>query len=238
MVLDELINLHKSIVEMNANANAALSRATKEANDAFSQLQSNFALAKQIFQDQLIHDIEVSSTKTQSFFEMLVKGMDTTVQSVLSKLGLEMKAIESDAANLSEVGHSGRGICTLEVPANLADLWQNVHKANVDSAKLEKNIAKIFQQVVSGSAELAATQTEQWDLSLVLATELQNSLKNMKAEEVGPLLGGLTSLQSQLVSPRLSHNRVTSDTIQQTSNELMSLMYLRQNELYEVRFLH
>ena len=106
LVLDELIELHKSIVQTNADANAALSRATKEANDGISQLQSNFALAKQIFQDQLMHDIEVSSTNAQSFFEKLVKGMDGAVQSMLSKFGSTMRAMESDAAKLSEVRQS------------------------------------------------------------------------------------------------------------------------------------
>ena len=89
-----------------------------------------------------------------------------------------------------------------------------------------------------GSAELAATQTEHWDLSRVLATELQSSLQDMKEGEIVPLLGALVSIQGQLVS-RLSqaHDRVTADTFQQTSNELVTFMYLRQNELYEVLIL-
>lgn len=59
--------------------------------------------------------------------------------------------------------------------------------------------------MVTGSAELAATQTEQWDLSRVLATELQSSLQNMEGG-VGPLLDALVSLQGQLVSePSISH---------------------------------
>ena len=53
--------------------------------------------------------------------------------------------------------------------------------------------------MVTGSAELAATQIEQWDLSRVLATDLQSSLQNMKGG-VGPLLGALASLHGQLVS--------------------------------------
>ena len=105
--LDELIKLHKSAVETNANANAALSRATESANDALSQLQSNFALAKQMFQDQLNRDLEASSTKMQSFFEKLVKDIDTAVQSTLSKLGSKVRAMDSDAATLSEVSQSG-----------------------------------------------------------------------------------------------------------------------------------
>ena len=108
MFVDEFIVLFKSAVETNANANAALSRAHKEFNDELSQFQSNFALAMQIFQDQVAHEIEVSSTKTQSFFQKLVIGMDAAVQSMLSKIGSKMSAIESDAARLSKVSRSGR----------------------------------------------------------------------------------------------------------------------------------
>lgn len=91
------------MVQTNADANAALSRATKEANDGLSQLQNNFVLAKQMFQDQVMHDIEASSTQTQSFFENLVQGVDRAVQSTLSKMASKVKTMESDAANLSEV---------------------------------------------------------------------------------------------------------------------------------------
>ena len=56
-----------------------------------------------IFQEQVTHEVEISSTKTQSFFEKLTKGMDVTVQSILSKFSSKMSAMESDAAALSEV---------------------------------------------------------------------------------------------------------------------------------------
>ena len=104
--LDELIKLYKSVVETNANADAALSRAHKQVNDGLSQLQSNFALAMQMFQDQVTHEIEVSSTKTQSFFEKLVIGMDAAVKSMTSKIGSTMSAMESNAASLSKVSRS------------------------------------------------------------------------------------------------------------------------------------
>lgn len=119
---DELIKLHKSAVETNADANAALSRATKETNDGLNQLQTDFVLAKQMFQDQLVYDLEASSAKTQSFFEKLVKGVDTAVQSTLTKMGLTVRAIESDAASLSEVSQSGRSRCTPTRSQRVADL--------------------------------------------------------------------------------------------------------------------
>ena len=62
----------------------------------------------QMFQNQLAHDLDVSSTKTQSFFEKLIQGMDTAVQATIRKMGLTVRAMESDAANLSEVSQSER----------------------------------------------------------------------------------------------------------------------------------
>ena len=93
--------------------------------------------------------------------------------------------------------------------------------------------------MVTGSAELAATQTEQWDRSRELATELQSSLQNLNKGEIGPLLGALASIQGQLVSEASqAYERMDTDTFQQTSHELVTFMYLRQNELYEVNILH
>ena len=66
--------------------------------------------------------------------------------------------------------------------------------------KLGTNIDRVFQQVVTGSAELAAAQTEQLDVSRELATELQSSLQNMKEVDIGPLLGALGGMQGQIVS--------------------------------------
>lgn len=87
--------------------------------------------------------------------------------------------------------------------------------------------------MTTGSAELAATLTKQGDLTLMQATELQNSLQSMREGEIGPFLGALVS---QLVSEisRTCSRASTTDKYQQTSNELMNSMYLRQNELHEV----
>lgn len=65
---------------------------------------------------------------------------------------------------------------------------------------LRKNVGKVFQQVVEGGAQLAATQTQQWDQSRELANELQGSLQNMKNAEVSALLNAIHSMHYQIVS--------------------------------------
>jgi len=181
-VLDELIKLHKSVVETTADANLALARATNQTNSVFVQLQNDFALAKQTFQDQLMQDLDASTAKTQSFVERLVKGMEAAVHSAMSRMVSATQEIESNTASMS----------------------QNVRKANADSVDLQKNVERIFQQVVEGSAELAATQTQQWDQSHELATELQGSLQNLRDTELNALLGMFYSIHNQLVSVGVS----------------------------------
>lgn len=60
-------------------------------------------------------------------------------------------------------------------------------------------MGKVFQQVVEGGAELAATQTQQWDDSRELANQLQGSLQNMKNAEVNALLRAIHSMHYQIV---------------------------------------
>ena len=132
-------------MQTNAEANAALSRATKEANDGLTQLQNNFALAKQMFQDQLMHDLEVSSTKTQSLFEKLVQGMDTAVQSTISKIGLTMRAMESDAGSLSEVSPSGEA----GVPPSALHVWLTCGRMSKKPTSIPRTWRRILEESFS-----------------------------------------------------------------------------------------
>ena len=148
LYLDELIKLYKSVVETNANANAALSRANKEVNDGLSQLQSNFALAMQIFQDQVTHEIQISSTKMQSFFEKLVIGMDAAVQSMLSKIGSTLNAMESDAANLSKVSRFGRST----YPPKRLYVWLTCVRTSAKPISIPRAWKRILEKSFSRSS--------------------------------------------------------------------------------------
>lgn len=101
--LDQLIKLHKSIVETSAEASGALARATDEANTALTQLQYEFATAKRAFQDQLLRDVESLTDHTQSFLERLISGTDTAIQGVLGKIFSTIKEVESETVSLAQV---------------------------------------------------------------------------------------------------------------------------------------
>lgn len=103
---DQLIKLHKSMVETSADASSALARATNDANAALINLQSDFALAQKKFQQQLLHDLEASTDKAQSFLERLVNSMDAALQKAIGKVVSATKDLESVTANLSKVCQS------------------------------------------------------------------------------------------------------------------------------------
>lgn len=112
-----------------------------------------------------------------------------------------------------------------------------MHQANADSIGLYKNVRKVFQGVVEGGAELAATQTRQWDKSRELANQLQGSLQNMKNAEVNALLSAIHSIHYQIVSWQdLTDWQGLRAKLgfQQTSNELVSSLHDRQTALDKV----
>lgn len=56
-----------------------------------------------------MRDIELSSTKAQSFFEQLMQSMDMAVQTTLSKVASVTRGVESDVANMSNISFLRRG---------------------------------------------------------------------------------------------------------------------------------
>jgi hypothetical protein len=85
-----------------------------------------------------------------------------------------------------------------------ADSLKNVHTANADAVDLQKNVGKIFQQVVEGGAELAAVQTQQSGHAQEMAIELQGSLQNMREQEIGAMLALFHGIHNQLVRIQIS----------------------------------
>lgn len=85
-------------------------------------------------------------------------------------------------------------------------MLQNIQNSNNEAVSLETSIAKVFQQVVEGSSELAASRIRQQDLSNEFAANLQSSLENMRNDEVRALLSVFGNIHSQLVSGKSLRN--------------------------------
>ncbi|SLM36949.1 Nuclear fusion protein, KAR5 [Lasallia pustulata] len=197
---DDLLNLHKSMVETSSEVNSALSRALQQSKDQLIQ-QQNFATAVDTFQRQLLRDLRSSELEAQSYLGKLLKSMDSAAQMLLAKMTSSVE----------------------DVATGIAALRLNVHKSNDEVVDLEKNIGKVFQRVVEGSSELAASERRQWEVSLSVAVDLQNILETMRGHEINALARAFGTI----------HNELASTLTAQASNQLMALMYSRQNALDE-----
>ena len=183
-------------MQNSADASTTLARSTYEANAALAQLQSDFVMARKTFQDELLHDLEASTTRAQTFLAMLVNSMDTAVQSAMSRVTSATKEVESETAHLREVSTC----IPMTIPANF---FQHIQGASADVIKLGSNVGDVFERVSTGGAKLAAAHSEQWSQSHEIAAQVHGSLQKMRSVEVNALLSMFQSMHNQLVSSRL-----------------------------------
>ena len=104
--LDELIKLHKSSVQINQDADAALAQAVEYSEEALRQKHEEFALAKRTLQDQLIQEIKIASGTAQSLLGKVMIGLNASVQTILMRLTSATRSVETDVANLRQVKQS------------------------------------------------------------------------------------------------------------------------------------
>ncbi|KAL9576094.1 MAG: hypothetical protein Q9212_007391, partial [Teloschistes hypoglaucus] len=172
---DELIQLHQSMTKTASGADAALSRVVNAANEAMVR-QEQFAKEVKRFQRQLMQDLEVSKSETQSFLQSLNKNVDLTFQGITKRLFARVEDVEREASKVQEA----------------------LRSSTTEAEALQSNISKVFQQAAEGSAELAVSQAKQWDATISSTAELRNSLQSIKQHEVHSLLGAFDGIHNQL----------------------------------------
>ena len=182
------------MVETSSEVNSALSRAVQQSKDQLIQ-QHNFATAVDTFQRQLLRDLRSSELEAQSFFGKLLKSMDSAAQMLLAKMTSSVEDVATGIAALSLVSRSRD-----PTQRYSTDRPKNVHKSNDEAVDLEKNIRKVFQRVVEGSSELAASQTRQWEVSRSVAVDFQNTLETMRGHEVNALVQAFGTIHNELAS--------------------------------------
>lgn len=101
-VADNVINLHKAMVDTASGADIALGRAVNAANEALMR-QEEFSKEVRRFQDQVMQDLEVSKVETQSFIGSLLKQVDGVLRTVTRRLFEKVNDIESEANKVNEV---------------------------------------------------------------------------------------------------------------------------------------
>ncbi|KAL8867390.1 MAG: hypothetical protein Q9174_005696, partial [Haloplaca sp. 1 TL-2023] len=189
---DEMIKLHKSMAGTASDANSALASATAVANEALVR-QREFERQVRVFQEQLMQDLDVTKTEAQSYFDTLVEKVDSIIHEIMSQISRKMQDIDGDAQEVQKV----------------------LRSSAAKAGNLQANLGRVFQQAVEGSAELAASQTSLWDATSSSATELQNSLQDLKEQQVHTLVGALDNMHSQLM----------------VTNSLVLGMHTRQQEM-------
>ena len=90
------------MVETNSHVSSALSKALEEANAQLLE-QREFAGSIDMFQKQLLKDLEASAVEAQSFFQKLTKNMDATARKLLNQILLVAKDAETAVVGLSKV---------------------------------------------------------------------------------------------------------------------------------------
>ena len=102
IALDELIDLHKSVVRTSSDVEAALIQTIQEASRRMAQ-QQEFASAVEAFQAQLFRDLEENSSKAQSYLSQMAQNFGSSVQNTLNKVSNVMGTMRSDIIELRQV---------------------------------------------------------------------------------------------------------------------------------------
>lgn len=90
LIIDELINLHKSLVRTISELDLAMVGTLKDVNTVLSD-QRGFVFALKVFQKKLLWSLESLNTQTQSYFLELVQKMESVSKSVLTKLNVAVQ---------------------------------------------------------------------------------------------------------------------------------------------------
>ncbi|KAI4201027.1 MAG: hypothetical protein LQ348_001682 [Seirophora lacunosa] len=196
------------MVDATSNANAALGRAVTAANEALIR-QDEFGKQVRRLHQQVIQDLEASKTDTQSYLGNMRKQVSSAIQTMTQQLSDKFKDLGSEASDVKEV----------------------LRSSTKEAEELKSNIARVFQQAVEGSAELAATHAKHWEATSSSTVDLRDSLHELRDQEVNSLLGAFGSIHNQLVSCASRALFSSAKAVQQASNELVAVMYSRQNEM-------
>lgn len=90
VIIDELINLHKSLVSTISELDRAMVGTLKDVKNFLSD-QKGFVFALKDFRKKLLWSLESLNTQTQSYFLELVQKMESVSKSVLTKLNIAVQ---------------------------------------------------------------------------------------------------------------------------------------------------
>ena len=94
-----MINLHKSSIRINRDADAALSQAVEHSRETLQRQHEEFALIKQAIQKSLFEDIKTAGVEAQSMLGKLMSSLDTGLQTALTKMASTVKTLENEISS-------------------------------------------------------------------------------------------------------------------------------------------
>ncbi|KAL8839196.1 MAG: hypothetical protein Q9170_001845 [Blastenia crenularia] len=172
---DDLVKLHKSMVDTNSGASEALAQAVAASNEALGR-QEAFSKEVNVLQQQIIQDLESSKVETRSYLDQLMKNVDSALQGIVKHLSTQLNDVRREASDVEET----------------------LRSSTAEAKELKSNVGRVFQQAVEGSAELATTQAKSWDTALSSTAELRQSLQSLREQEINSMLGAFDNMSSQL----------------------------------------
>ena len=190
--LDEMIERFKSMTTTSGEAHAALASQLQTLKNDLRH-QEEFAAAIQRFQEQILRDLDDTQDKAIFYLTKMVKSIEIVFQDVLNRFSKGISNIETNVAGLSKV-------FTIVSCDYLGSIVQDLERTREEAGHVHDGVGRVFQQVLKGSSELAATQTIQLAHSQELAEQLQISLNDMRNEDVQNILGAFGSIQQHLVN--------------------------------------
>lgn len=102
---------------------------------------------------------------------------------------------------------------------------------------MHRNVHRILQDVVTGSSELAASQTEDLEANKELALSVRQSLESIRSNNIVAILTVFGNIHSQLVGTTKPHSKITELTkLQQATDQLVNTMHQKQESLDLVSF--
>lgn len=90
------------MVDTTSGADAALAQAVAAANEAMAR-QAQFGKEVNLFQQQVVRDLESSQTETRSYLGYLMKDLDSSLQGILKHFLTKLTNMGNEVSNVEEV---------------------------------------------------------------------------------------------------------------------------------------
>lgn len=194
---DELLNLHRSIVDSNVKLNEGLQLALQKAAMDSTRNEEFFKVV-QALQDKLLVDLKRNESAFQRIFGRLMHDVETGIDAVVNTVASSLRRVQNETTSLERVGKSYLEFvwfCMLtlaqsitNVSGKVTTLQMALETAHEDSILRSGQSLQVFEQhamVYQG-----------------LVSHLHLSLESLMGADLQRVSQKMTDLDASLVSPK------------------------------------